>query len=122
MAYNQTINHLYEAIGQRIKNERINAGYKQNDFAELLQISRTSLVNIEKGKQRPPVHFFYELSRILNKQIIIFLPQFEEFSSSHQFNIKITEQIIEKSKGNSDIQEKLFEFVKTNSIGVKSSL
>lgn len=65
---------LYKLLGTRIKELREEKKYKQEYFASLLKISRASLVNIEQGRQRPPLHNLYEIARILEVTITDLLP------------------------------------------------
>jgi transcriptional regulator with XRE-family HTH domain len=55
---------LYIRLGERIKSARENKGFNQLAFATLLGLSRSSVVNIEKGRQRPSIHLLYEISEI----------------------------------------------------------
>lgn len=57
-------NLLYQAIGRRIRDLRLSRSPKltQGRLAELLDVERTSVTNIEKGVQRPPISFIYRLA------------------------------------------------------------
>jgi len=69
MATKQDIDRFYIDLGETIKNQRLHKGYSQEDLGKYLNLTRTSIVNIEKGRQRPPVHTLYELANFLNLQI-----------------------------------------------------
>jgi transcriptional regulator with XRE-family HTH domain len=101
------IKYLYESLGATIKKLRKEKGYKQTYFAELLKISRASLVNIEHGRQRPPLHNLYEMSIVLNIHINDLLPILNNDKEIHK---DIEKQIELESGGNLDIKEKLTEF------------
>lgn len=45
-------NQFYTELGARLRNKREALGLKQSDIAEAAGISRTSLTNIECGRQR----------------------------------------------------------------------
>jgi transcriptional regulator with XRE-family HTH domain len=45
-------NQFYIELGARLRAKRETAGLKQSDIAEAVGISRTSLTNIECGRQR----------------------------------------------------------------------
>lgn len=55
---------------------RVNAGYTQSEASELLHISKTTLVNWEKGKSEPKTSQARQLSDLykLPYDAIIFLP------------------------------------------------
>lgn len=104
---------LYSALGNRVKELRINSNYSQSNFANLLEISRASLVNIEKGRQRPPLHLLYDIARLLEVSINDLLPRKEEVNED-SFRNSILNKIQETSAGNSEIEKRLRGFVKTS--------
>jgi transcriptional regulator with XRE-family HTH domain len=106
------IKYLYEELGSRIKKQRETKGFKQAPFAELLKISRASLVNIEKGRQHPPLHNLYEIARLLGLSMNDLLPSLLE-DVNVNLDEKIEKQIEQSSGGNLEVQTKLLEFVKT---------
>jgi transcriptional regulator with XRE-family HTH domain len=55
------IDGFYGRLGDRIKEQRIAVGYTQQQLADALGLSRSSAVNIEKGRQHLAVH---QLARI----------------------------------------------------------
>lgn len=119
MLQNDQIKALYVILGRRIKEEREKAHFKQAPFAQHLQISRASLVNIEQGRQRAPLHILYEISRILNISIADLLPDLSSVLAS-EVNKTIQQKIEKKSAGNEDLQKKLTEFVKSQTANTKA--
>ncbi len=105
------ITYLYEELGSRIKKGREDLGYKQEAFASLLKISRASLVNIEQGRQKAPLHNLYEISRLIKVPLAELLPNLvdEEQQNSKP---KFEEEVKLMSGGNSEIQQKLMSFIK----------
>ncbi|MEO9474605.1 MAG: helix-turn-helix transcriptional regulator [Cyclobacteriaceae bacterium] len=63
------IDSLYEHIGSRIKDIRQKHELNQKDFGEKVNLSRASIVNIEKGKQRPTIHFLYFVCALFKEDI-----------------------------------------------------
>lgn len=54
---------------------RVNAGYTQSDIAEKMHVSKRTIVNWEKGKNKPSSASLQILSQIYNTPIdYIFLP------------------------------------------------
>ena len=51
--------------GKKIKEGRISKGYSQEEFAEMLGLTRVSIINIEAGRHRPQVDRFYIICCIL---------------------------------------------------------
>ncbi len=55
---------LYRNLGYKIRVAREKMGINQSLFATMLDLSRSSIVNIEVGRQRPSVHLLYEISKV----------------------------------------------------------
>ena len=69
---------LYHAIGERIRAERKALGFNQTDLAQEVQLTRTSIVNIESGRQRLPIHVLYSIATALGVSVSCFLPKESE--------------------------------------------
>lgn len=104
------IERLYSALGSRIREQRQVAGFNQSKFAKLIRISRSSLVNIENGRQRAPLHLIYSIAQTLNLSIEILLPSqmgnIEEMSEE-----TLRKDISAMSAGDSKLKSKLEQFV-----------
>lgn len=57
---------LYQILGNQIRSFRENSGLSQNELGKSLNLSRASIVNIEKGRQNPSLHLLLELSKVFN--------------------------------------------------------
>ena len=60
---------FYQLIGKRIKRERSISGINQEQLGKKVGISRVSIVNIEKGKQMPPVHVIWKIATALDTTV-----------------------------------------------------
>ncbi|MFY0602596.1 MAG: helix-turn-helix transcriptional regulator [Flavobacteriaceae bacterium] len=67
---------FYRAIGEAIKNSRKKSKISQAELALKINMSRASIVNIEKGRQHPPIHLLWNLSMILGVSIHELIPEF----------------------------------------------
>jgi len=56
---------FYETIGTQIRDARISAGISQEDLAKKLDLTRASIINIEKGRHRPSLHLLLEIADFL---------------------------------------------------------
>ncbi len=65
---------FYEEIGERIREKRIEAGINQEVFSQLLNLTRGSVVNIEKGRQRPSIYLLIKISQIIGVDYIDLVP------------------------------------------------
>lgn len=64
---------FYAAIGRRIAKARVGRT-TQEDLAKKTALTRTSIVNIEKGRQQILVHTLVDIARALRVQISELVP------------------------------------------------
>ena len=98
---------LYRIIGSRIKSRREELGISQEYLSSKIGIGRTSISNIELGRHKPPLHTIYKISDILDLDIQILLPTYNEVQVRIDFELtselKELENII---KANPDLDSK----------------
>lgn len=68
------ITRLYEEIGFRIHKARVQRRMTQRELAECLGHTRTSVVNIESGRQRIPVDLLVMIAEWLDVPVATLLP------------------------------------------------
>src|SRR5438132_978141 len=73
---------LYKIIGDRIRQGRKEQGLTQAELAQEMGFERTSITNIESGKQHPPLHLLYKLCAVLEMDIKSLLPDPSEVKVS----------------------------------------
>jgi transcriptional regulator with XRE-family HTH domain len=66
---------FYREFGVRLAAERKNKGLTQEQFAKLADLSRTSITNIECGRQRVQLHQIYDFANILRVDVQSILPK-----------------------------------------------
>lgn len=69
---------LYGIIGERLKQRRLEAHATQAQLAEATGVLRTSVTNIEAGRQKLPLHLLYRMCVALNVEISSVVPSNEE--------------------------------------------
>ena len=69
---------LYRGVGRKVRQTRENAHLSQNLLAKRLGISRTSMVNIEAGRQRAPLHLLWQIAELLETKVALLIPSPEE--------------------------------------------
>lgn len=69
---------IHELIGARIRETRKSRGIRQEELAERLGLTRTSISNYERGVQTLTVEGLYALCGVLNIQPHALLPNAEE--------------------------------------------
>lgn len=65
---------LYNLIGSTIRQERRKAEMTQEQLADSVGVLRTSITNIEAGRQKLPLHVLYEICNALGVEIASILP------------------------------------------------
>ena len=99
---------FYRMLGERIRDARIAAGLKQDALAGQLGKSRVSIVNIEKGRQHPPLDLIWDIASLLKVEIVAILPDLEPQSDMpEKWKRLIEKQTINDEKS----QEKLLGFI-----------
>ena len=59
---------FYQRFGRHLRQARKAAGLSQADLAVAIKLTRTSISNIEKGRQKVLLHTFVEMLHVLNVQ------------------------------------------------------
>jgi len=71
---------LYRWIGDRLKKRRLELHLTQDDIASRVGVLRTSITNIEAGRQKTPLHVLYGLCEALDLDIALVVPPSSEVS------------------------------------------
>jgi transcriptional regulator with XRE-family HTH domain len=66
---------FYKQLGSNVRNNRKRLGLSQDELARAVGLTRTSLTNIENGRQHPPLHTFYDIVEQLNVDTSELLPR-----------------------------------------------
>jgi transcriptional regulator with XRE-family HTH domain len=53
---------FYKQLGANIRKNRLALGRSQDELARAIGLTRTSLTNIENGRQHPPLHTFCDIA------------------------------------------------------------
>jgi len=69
------VESFYVEFGQRLGEARERAGLTQGALARRVGLSRTSVVNIEKGRQRVLLHQLSRFSDVLSVDPSVLLPK-----------------------------------------------
>jgi transcriptional regulator with XRE-family HTH domain len=74
MTDDSLVRRLYEVMGVRVRSRRAALRMRQEDLAAAARISRSSVANIERGQQQPPVHVLLALADALGLEMSALLP------------------------------------------------
>lgn len=56
-----TLTEIYLELGNNVRRIRKAQKLNQESFGEILSLSRISIANIENGRQRPTIHFIFDI-------------------------------------------------------------
>ena len=74
-------NEIYKIVGENLASARKSClKITQSDMAERLSLTRTSISNIERGKQKAPLSLIYMYCLEVNKEITDILPNLRDLS------------------------------------------
>jgi DNA-binding XRE family transcriptional regulator len=99
---------LYIELGKKIKALRIENNVTQAELAIALNLQRTSVTNIEAGKQSAPLHVYFQICSFFKENLIDFIPS--NFSSVQKMevdSITCEQQISEKSPKLAEVIRKI---------------
>lgn len=71
---------IYRDIGIRLSKCRKAKRISQEKLAKLVGLTRTSIIHIEKGRQKAPLDKLYHIAEILEEDIFDILPRMERFT------------------------------------------
>ncbi len=66
---------LYRAVGRQLRERREKLKLSQNTIADDVGVQRTSITNIESGRQKPPLHLLYSICLALKIELVDVLPK-----------------------------------------------
>jgi transcriptional regulator with XRE-family HTH domain len=93
-------NDLYRAIGEQIKAKRQKNSLKQENLAAKVKLTRSSIAQIEAGKQAPSIFLLYQLCDTLKISVFDILPkdEFDSLSSERSSKKTRIKEIIDEAK------------------------
>ena len=107
---------LYQELGRKIRQarERHSQRLSQDTLARRLGISRASVVNIEAGRQRAPLHLVWQIAELLGTDLTVLIPSREELlapASQVELDRGMMKQIEEAANGDPGTMKVLTGFV-----------
>jgi transcriptional regulator with XRE-family HTH domain len=80
---------LYRLLGARIRTRRQKLGITQEALAGRIRRTRTSVSNLEAGRQKLPLHQLLLVARALDTDIRDLLPSREELASPERVPVQV---------------------------------
>lgn len=94
---------FYQQLGEKLKKARTDANKSQEALAQTLGLSRVTVVNIEKGRQKILVHNLVDAANFLEVKLSDLIP-------SEQNDNEVNQEIVSK------INRKFTDELKANSV------
>lgn len=107
---------FYEILGNKICRLRRDGQISQEALAKKLSLSRVSIVNIEKGRQRPPLHTYWEIAETLGIPLGNIIPTVGEIvdnSGGIELDAETIAQISEAAEHDPATRRRLTDFVQS---------
>lgn len=93
---------LQVSLAARIKRARVDAKLQQQDLADAVGLTRTSISNIERGKQGMSVDLLYSISQHLNESADVLLRDAVNYAEKHEA-AALVEDKVSSAKGRDEI-------------------
>ena len=74
MRQNELADALYAAVGVRVREARRSQKMSQEDLANRVGLTRTSITNVEAGRQKLPLHTLFAIAEALGMEAKELLP------------------------------------------------
>jgi transcriptional regulator with XRE-family HTH domain len=87
---------LYSIIGYRISELRKLNNHNQQELADKIDISRSSISNIESGRQQISLHLLYRICQVYNCEVHVLIPKVSEIASKVSLETNNINEIIKK--------------------------
>ena len=107
---------LYRLIGRKLCLARKAAGFSQTSLAATVGISRVSLVNVEHGRQRPPIAVLWDIAEAIGVELMELIPLRAELADGAgdvQLDAKTVELIAAAADDDPATRRKLAEFIQS---------
>jgi transcriptional regulator with XRE-family HTH domain len=81
--------NLYRLVGERIRRLRDDAGLTQEDLAKKVGLKRTSITNVERGRQRLPLHQMVMIADQLGAELRDLVPARAELAEGAKVPVRV---------------------------------
>jgi transcriptional regulator with XRE-family HTH domain len=95
------IEDLYTYMGEKIRSARIAIGISQDVLAQRIGLTRSSIANLEAGRQRIALHLFVAICQALDKDVCELLP-----GKPEPYHLPISTDIEEKLASSPESMQK----------------
>ncbi|MEU6765236.1 helix-turn-helix transcriptional regulator [Streptomyces sp. NPDC046853] len=104
---------FYVAVGDRVRGARIASRLTQSDLAARLGLVRSSIANIEAGRQRVPLHTFVAIAAALKVEVAELIPDGSEVNSTPDLG-DIDKQLVDADASSRDFVQSALAQLRSN--------
>lgn len=92
----EVADNLYRLVGERFRRLRDEAGLTQEDLAKKVGLKRTSITNVERGRQRLPLHQMLMIADQLGAELRDVVPARSELAEGAKVPVRVgdTEKVV----------------------------
>lgn len=87
------IDNFYSELGEKIKVERLRQRISQEDLANFLDLTRSSIINLEKGRHRPSIYQLLQIAAMLNIEYTKLIPVALEINKNTTTNEELKNKV-----------------------------
>lgn len=103
---------LYEIIGHRISELRKLNNHNQQQLADKIGLGRSSIANIESGRQQVSLHVIYRISQVYNAEVHSLIPKVSEVASKVSLELSNVNEVFKKQNVGDVTQKQILELLK----------
>ncbi len=100
---------LYRHIGAAIQDRRHERGWTQGQVAEVAGVLRTSVANVEAGRQRAPLHLIYRICAALNLEVASVLPRVAQVAGTPNIPVELGKTVVDLPPKGAEFLRELWE-------------
>lgn len=90
---------IYRELGRIIQKERVKKEWTQEELGTAVGLSRTSITNLEKGRQGIPIHTLFEIADKLHVAPASLLPDIQKSASEEEaLNVLLKKNAVSKKE------------------------
>lgn len=87
------IQKFYNDLGEIIKVERLRQRVSQEELASYLGLTRSSIINLEKGRHRPSIYQLLQIAAMLNIEYIKLIPVALKINKNTTTNTELKDKV-----------------------------
>ncbi len=100
---------LYQIVGSRIIELRKFNNDTQEQLAKKIGLKRSSISNIEQGRQQVSLHLLYRISQVYSTEIYSLLPRVNDLAGKVSLELDNVREMLKEKEVGTITQKKIFE-------------